>query len=265
MSKPVLSVIIPCYNSGQLPFEAVQSVMTSSHPEMTTVIIVDDGSTDEESIAAVRKLEADGHMVVYQENKGPAAARNAGVRRTETPYLLFLDSDNRVRRDYIYRGVQFLETNPEFGVFYGKPNFVGDTTGRLFTTRSFDLSSLLVNNYIDLCSVVRRAAWDSVGGFDENRILIGQEDWELWIRLGGHGWKFHFHDELSFDYLIRPDSLSTKVNRDEIASYIFSRNADIVRKCYLDIHKQFRFYRYDRKHPLRSFLKYVYLNLKRQA
>lgn len=265
MNKPVLSVIIPCFNSGRLPLEAVESVMASAHPEMATVIIVDDGSTDEESIAVVRKLEEDGHTVLYQENRGPAAARNAGVRRAQTPYLLFLDSDNRVREDYIHQGVHFLEIHPDVGVFYGRPNFVGDTTGRLFPTRPFDLSSLLVNNYIDLCAVVRKAAWESVGGFDENRLLIGQEDWELWIRLGGHGWKFHFHDEVSFDYRIRPDSLSTKVNRDEIASYIFSRNAKIVRKCYLEIHKQFRFYKYDRKHPLRSFFKYLYLNLKRKA
>jgi len=263
MNIPVLSVIIPCFNTGSFLYEAVESVLASSKPELLTIIIVDDGSTDSETLAVVRQLENEGHMVLRQENKGPAAARNFGVRHAQTPYLLFLDSDNKVRKDYVLDGVNFLEGHPDVAVFYGKPHFIGDTTDRLFPTRAFDLPSLLVNNYIDLCAVVRKAAWESVGGFDENRLLIGQEDWEFWIRLGGHGWGFHFDDKLSFDYRIRPGSLSTKVRRDEMANYIFERNASVIRKCYLEIHKHYRFYQYDKRHPLRSFVKFTYLNLKR--
>jgi glycosyltransferase involved in cell wall biosynthesis len=263
MTKPVLSVIIPCFNTGPYLREAVESVVASAGSDDYTIIIVDDGSTEDQTLQLLHKLGQEGHCVLHQENKGPAAARNTGVRHSQTPYLLFLDSDNKVGREYIREGVEVLEKKPEVAVFYGRPKFIGDTTNRVFPTRPFDLPSLLINNYIDHCAVVRKAAWESVGGFDENRLLIGQEDWEFWIRLGGHGWGFHFNDKISFDYRIRPGSLSTLVQKDEAAAYIFARNASIVRKCYLEIHKQFRFYQYDKRHPLRSFVKFVFFNIRR--
>jgi glycosyltransferase involved in cell wall biosynthesis len=260
MNKPLLSVIIPCFNSGLYLREAVESV--GKNADLLTIIIINDGSTDEATLSLLHQLQGEGYRIVHQENKGPGAARNAGVRASDTPYLFFLDSDNMVRNGYIEEGIKLLESHREVGVFYGRPNFLGATTDRLFPTKPFDLPSLLVNNYIDLCALVRRTAWESVEGFDENRLLIGQEDWDFWIRLGGHGWGFHFCDKVLFDYRVRPDSLSSQVRKHEIAQYVFAKNAAIVRKCYLEIHKQYRFYQYDKRHPVRSFVKFFYLKLR---
>jgi len=88
---PALSVIVPCYNMGRFLPEAVESVLAQGHPELQ-IIVVDDGSTDD-TAACVRALP---HPVEYirQDNRGPAAARNRGIRAARHDVLGFIDADD---------------------------------------------------------------------------------------------------------------------------------------------------------------------------
>src|SRR4051812_30462131 len=102
MSEPVVSIIIPCYNSGKYLPEALDSISAYPDKGMYEVIIINDGSTDELTLSLLNNLQQNGeHIVLHQENKGPAAARNAGVKMAKAPYLLFLDSDNKIESNYI--------------------------------------------------------------------------------------------------------------------------------------------------------------------
>src|SRR5205085_728244 len=85
-SLPAISVIVPCYNMGRFLHEAVESVLAQGHPELQ-IIVVDDGSTDD-TATRVRALP---HPVDYirQDNRGPAAARNRGIRAARHDVLAF--------------------------------------------------------------------------------------------------------------------------------------------------------------------------------
>ncbi len=206
-----VSFIIPCYNSGRYLPEALRSIQAAHNTlqAIFEVVIVNDGSTDPETCTLLEDLTAAGHYtIVHQENRGVAAARNTGVRHATGEYLLFLDADNRIKPAYTDLALPILQAKKDVGVVYSRPQFFGDLDpDRYFKTIPFNIHKLLHNNFIDMCSLVRRTAFDSVNGFDEDRALMGHEDWDLWIRIYFKDWSFAFLDKRLFDYRISAQSL----------------------------------------------------------
>ncbi|QCR22182.1 glycosyltransferase family A protein [Pontibacter sp. SGAir0037] len=262
--KAVISIIIPCYNSGDFLTDAIESVYNQTFTGNYTIIIVDDGSTDGTTHVLLKQLQQQDQKIkiFYQENKGPAAARNRGVRASDSKYLLFLDSDNKLRPEYIYKALKVLEANEEIGVVYGAPNFFGDSTVPRFTPHEFDMYTMHRGNCIDMCAVVRREAWSSVGGFDENRLLIGHEDWDLWIMIGAKGWKFHYIQEVLYDYRVREGSVIVNANQgDKVAKvleYFHVKHKEILLRNFNQLYQKKLFYEQEHKNPFRLFAKYFY-------
>ncbi|MBE7170981.1 MAG: glycosyltransferase family 2 protein [Williamsia sp.] len=261
---PLISVVIPCYNSSQYLPEAVASVQAYSGPHSYEIIIVNDGSTDAATRTLLNKLSKEGCTVLEQENKGPAAARNKGVKWAQAEYILFLDSDNKISTSYIDRGIEVLKKHKEVGVVHGNAAFLGATNGPRFATKEFDLLEIMKSNYIDICSVVRKKAWEEVGGLDENRLLMGHEDWEFWISLYARNWKFHYVDEILFDYRIRENSLWLQKSDDELVKkvvyYVYTKHWNLFMNYHDQLYSYYRYYHNDRSRPFRTFLKYLYYN-----
>jgi cellulose synthase/poly-beta-1,6-N-acetylglucosamine synthase-like glycosyltransferase len=87
-----VSVVIPCFNHGDFLPEAAASVISLKRSDIE-LIVVDDGSTDEQTRREMHKLAAQGTKVLRQENKGLAAARNAGILASHGEYIRPLDAD----------------------------------------------------------------------------------------------------------------------------------------------------------------------------
>jgi GT2 family glycosyltransferase len=261
------SIIIPCFNSGVFLSDAVASAEQAVKGYDTEVVIVDDGSTDAETLNLLEKIrQQSNHIVLHQENGGPAAARNTGVKVSRGKYLLFLDSDNKIRPDFLTTTIPVLEGNPKAGVVYGNANFFGETDKRkTFNSHSFDKYKLIVDNYIDVCSLVRREAFEKMGGFDECRDIIGYEDWEFWIRLSAASWQFIYLPVILFDYRIRINSVISVASKDEnykkVLSYVYSKNASTVLCLFNELYHESLFYKYDKENPTRAFLKYFKKNI----
>ena len=102
-----ISIIIPCYNHGVMLREALASVEKARHPNLFEVIIVDDGSSEPETIRILQEVGEAGYQVVRQPNRGVGVARNAGVRLANGEFILPLDSDNRLRDVYLNEGVYY--------------------------------------------------------------------------------------------------------------------------------------------------------------
>lgn len=266
LPPPLISVVIPCYNSGQFLPDALASVLGYAGPEPYEVIVVDDGSTDELTQEVLRRAAEQGCRVFRQPNAGPAAARNTGIAQARGEFILFLDSDNKIRHDYLTQGVAVLRQYPRVGVVYGRANFFGDDTAPRFTGQPFDSYKLLSYNFIDMCSVIRRRMWEELGGLDENRLIIGHEDWEFWIRAFGAGWQFHYLDQVLFDYRIRHNSLITQAIIPEAAAkmkeYIFHKHTKIYLATYERMFQAYDAYQYDKARPVRSLVKFLYLKYK---
>ncbi len=202
-----VSVIIPCFNHGLYLREAIASV-EQCDSSLYEIIIINDGSTDAYTIQVLRELESRGYNVVNQANQGLGASRNNGIRISRGRYILPLDADNRIRAEYIPKGVKILDEYPGVSVVYGKPAYFGEVeiSPSLQVTK-FSLRKLLNGNFIDACALFRKSAWEECGGYDVHMPFQGVEDWDFWITLAIRGHGFHFIDEILFDYRVRPNSM----------------------------------------------------------
>lgn len=193
-----VSIITPFYNTDEIFLETVHSIVGQSLQNWEW-IIVDDGSTDLESIKRLETVSAQDQRikVIRQENAGPGAARNTGVNASCGRYLMLIDSDDMLEPTYLEKCVWFLESNSEFSfcnsysVVFGEQCFLhaaGFETGKKH----------VVANTGPPISVVRRAAYLEAGGFDES-IRFGHEDWDFWLAMANSGhWGYTLKEYLQW-------------------------------------------------------------------
>ncbi|MCL2597700.1 MAG: glycosyltransferase [Paludibacter sp.] len=240
MNQIDISIITPCYNSGEYLPEAIESVRTYNGKYNYEIVLIDDGSTDEFTLNVLKNYQNSPDIVVIRQvNSGAATARNAACRIAKGEFLLFLDSDNKIFLEYIDLGIEFLSKNPDFGVFYGKPKFFGDGSRDSYEVSKFDIDKLLTGNYIDVCAVVRKEAWISVGGFDSN--FRNFEDYDLWLSLAEKGWKFHFLDKELYQYrIVKTSKLGSgkQIFFNETARQIRTKHYDLWLSRFIEMKHQ---------------------------
>src|SRR5580658_5195808 len=117
--EPLVSVVIPCYNSARYLGETIESVLAQTYARVE-VIVVDDGSTD----ATPKIAQSYPVQYVYQANRGISAARNTGVIHSRGKYVQFLDHDDRLLPTAIEVGVKFLEERPECAMAIGEHRYI---------------------------------------------------------------------------------------------------------------------------------------------
>jgi glycosyltransferase involved in cell wall biosynthesis len=183
--EPLLSIVTPYYNLGSVFQETILSVerMSFTHWEW---LIVDDGSTLEESVKQLADLEQREKRVrvLRQDNKGPAAARNYATEHARGKYLLLLDADDMVEPTFVERALWFLETQPEFA-FCGSWSVSFGESNYLWTHGFEQAARFLERNWVHISAVIRVSAHQACGGFDTN--LERHEDWDYWLRLASVG------------------------------------------------------------------------------
>ncbi|HEY9169352.1 MAG TPA: glycosyltransferase [Lutibacter sp.] len=221
---PKISVIIPCYNMGSYVSDAIKSVLSYPKQADVEIIIINDGSNDNGYTKDV--LDSYKHeklRVIHQDNKGLSNARNTGILIAKGDYIIPLDADNKIYHEYITQGICILNSNPNIAVVYGDNRQFG-LKNRDVIVGDFDISKLLIKNYIDACVVLRKSAWESVNGYDEN-MRMGYEDWDLNLRLFFKGWQFKYVNQVLYDYRVRENSMlvNSNKNRALILDYIFSK------------------------------------------
>src|SRR5437867_11551066 len=102
MTAPVaegkVSIVIPCFNHGAMPREALASLEEVRNENLLDVIIVDDGSSDADTIRILTEVAEARHKVVSQPHGGLGAARNASTRAAKGEVILPLDGATGRRR-----------------------------------------------------------------------------------------------------------------------------------------------------------------------
>ena len=188
-----VSVVIPTYNRAGLIGQAIDSVLAQAYPQVE-IIVADDGSTDDTATA----VAAYGDRVRYLalSHRGlPAATRNAGIRAAHGEFLAFLDSDDLFLPDKLAVQSAALEAQPAAALVYSNGVYfrttpdapVGRVLDGLPTPSGRVFGALLTGNFLAPPVVLmRRAALDSVGLFDESPEFFAVEDFDLWLRLAAH-------------------------------------------------------------------------------
>lgn len=230
-----LSVVIPCYDLGELLVEAVASVERTA-PERCELIVVDDGSQQSRTREVLAVLREGGYHVIDQPNAGLAAARNRGIREARGRYVLPLDADNRLSAGYITAAIRVLDSQPEVGVVYGDRLEFGCGNDRQHVPE-FDLPTLLWSNTIDACAVYRREIWETCGGYDAG--ALAWEDWDFWISAAERGWRFHRLPDVTFEYRVRPNSMLRNAEsegiRRKVREHIYRKHQQIFAKHLAEI------------------------------
>jgi glycosyltransferase involved in cell wall biosynthesis len=181
-----VSAVVPCFNYGRLVVNAVDSLRRQSYPAME-IVVVDDGSTDPATLAALRELEAAGDVrVVRQANQGLPAARNAGAAAATGELLLFLDNDDRLTPEAVALLAAHLHARPDCAYAYPAQRFFGDEE-LVWEPQQYDAWDVLWSNHPTVCALIRRAAFVACSGYDSIAMKAGWEDWELWIAMSGRG------------------------------------------------------------------------------
>ena len=127
MPQPSVSVIIPCYNGHKYLSHTLDSVQRQTVRVME-IIVIDDGSNDEETIAYLDALSEDIRLV-RQINKGLPAARNAGFREANGDYVLPLDCDDWLDPDFIEKGLAEINKDSEASFCFAWLNLEAESKG----------------------------------------------------------------------------------------------------------------------------------------
>ena len=180
-----VSVVIPVHQGERFVGEAIASVRAQTLPA-AELIVVDDRSTDASAEVARQAVAGwPAATVVGQENAGPSAARNAGVALATGDLLTFLDADDRMTPDRLEHQVAHLSANPGLAVVVGC-EWIELDEGIEPPEWLRAIRRGAPNPYI-LSMMVRREAFERVGGFDPGRRLGEEIDWIYRARVAGLG------------------------------------------------------------------------------
>ena len=181
--EPIISVIIPFFNSEKYIEQTVTSVLNQTFPYYE-ILIIDDGSKDEKSLEKLEKIEKlDKRIKVFhKENEGLAATRDFGASKSSSccKYLMFLDDDDLIEPTFLECGYWTLETNKEASWVYS--DSVGFGTQEYVWNKYFDSDKMKKVNELVSSTLVRKSDFELVNGYELREKAVN-EDWNFWLKL----------------------------------------------------------------------------------
>jgi O-antigen ligase len=192
---PRVAVVIPCFNDGATLEETLSSL---DGQEACEVVVVDDGSDDPETLAALDRVRAAGTRVVSQPNRGLSAARMLGVESTAAPYIQPLDADDYLAPGSLAALADLLDADPGLGVVWGDQRTFGELDFIQKRTKELDPWAITYVNRLT-AGLIRREALLEAGGWV---LKVGYEDWDLWMGLAERGWRGRRIDQVTYLYRI---------------------------------------------------------------
>ena len=208
---PKISVIIPTYNRCAWIKHAIDSVLQQTYQNFE-LLIVDDGSTDITKGILAEYGEKISYF--YQSNKGPAAARNLGIKQSKGTYICFLDSDDRWVKSKLETQVNLVTDHPEIKICYTNETWIrkGIQVNQKKIHQKY--SGWIYRRCLPLCIIspssvmIHREVFEKVGNFDEEMTVC--EDYDLWLRIS-HLYPISFINEAKIvKYGGHDDQLSSK-------------------------------------------------------
>jgi glycosyltransferase involved in cell wall biosynthesis len=189
-NEPLVSVIMPAYNSRQYIGAAIDSLLAQTYQHLE-IIVVDDGSSDGTGEFVQAHYGAQVRLLT-QANAGPSVARNQGIAAAQGVYIQFLDADDLLLPEKIERCLAVFAENPALGVVYTTCRFV-DADGHTPLDRPIhglvpgDIFCSMLTNYNHAimlhAALIRRSALLAVGGLPDNPKHRCAEDLDMFLRL----------------------------------------------------------------------------------
>ncbi len=224
MSSHLISVIVPCYNQAQYLDECLQSVLDQTYQNWEC-IIVNDGSPDHTEETALRWTAKDARFkYVKKENGGLSSARNAGIEVARGEWILPLDCDDKIGKQYMKLAEKEFENG--YTVIYCEAEYFGDQIGAI-PLKSYSYSAILHKNMIFCTSFFKKESWENVCGYDV-KLHDGLEDWDFWLSILTPETRVMRLDEVLFYYRIKQVSMLSSIchsKEKKIRDYLCEKHA----------------------------------------
>lgn len=229
----MVSVIIPTLNRAPILKKAIKSVLAQTWQDFE-LIVVDDGSHDD--TADVVAKFANRITYIRQENRGPAAARNLGIKKSRRPFLAFLDSDDWWDKEKLAIQLREMQQDPTYLISHTQEVWYKNGSLLNQKKRHKKFHGYIFDRCLSLCVVsvstamVRRELFEEVGLFDEG--LPCCEDYDFWLRVSAKH-PFHLIDKpLTLKDGGRPDQVSyiyrTGIDKFRIQAILKALTSDIL-------------------------------------
>ena len=230
MSKPLVSVVIPCYNHEDFVQASIQSVINQTY-ENIELIIIDDGSKDG-SIAKIEEMTklCEQRFVNFEfrsrPNKGLSATLNEAIEWCQGEYYSGIASDDVILSHKLKVQVEFLNSHHNVLAVFGGVQHIDENDKIIATSlsksRYYDFKRIIMHKF-DLPAVtqlIRLQALKETGGYDSSIIL---EDWYMWLKLTKHGSIYYMSEIFALyrqhDNNFSKDSEKMKHGRLDVLSF----------------------------------------------
>jgi len=217
LSDPLVSVIMPAYNSADYIGQAIESVLIQNYPKFE-LLIVDDGSTDN-TREVILQYKDERIKYFYKENGGPSSARNHAIKQAKGQYIMPLDADDMMVPNFIISHLKEFEKNPEADLVYSDVLLIDEVGNPIkvmnkpeYQDRRHLIRDLFRRGHpiVPFRLGLRRSVFDKIGLYDETLMIA--EDYDMMRRFVKAGLKAHHLSEVLHIRRMRSDNISRTVN-----------------------------------------------------
>jgi len=181
MSRPLVTVAIPCLNHGRFLDDALTSIFQQEVP--VEVFVLDAGSSDN-TTEVIAKWAS--RLAAWRSapDSGQSAAINEGVKQGSAPYVCWLNADDFFLAGGLAQLVEAIESEPRTSFSFGRCWSVTKNRRPFWPYPTCSFTPAIFANFCTICqpgTIIRRSAWEDVRGLDEK--LHMAMDYDLWWRL----------------------------------------------------------------------------------
>lgn len=225
MNTPLISIVMPVYNTAKYVEAAIESVMAQTFADFELLIIDDAGSDN--SIELCRAYSDPRVRIISQANRGLAGARNTGIRNARGQFVALLDSDDLWEAEKLERHIEHLWQAPDVGISYAASRMIDDDGNFLRIVQRPKLKNVTARDVFlrnpignGSAPVIRREVFDDIAFINEARNELDyfdesfrqSEDIECWCRMAlMTDWRFEGITGAYTRYRINEGGLSANV------------------------------------------------------
>ena len=202
MSRPKISVVIPCYNTEKYLAESLESVMNQTFTNIE-IICLDDGSTDRTPKILKKYAKQDDRIkIITQKNAGVVTARNRAIAAAKSEYIYPFDSDDIITPDCLEKLYGAMINGRGDIITSRVVRFSDHRRGELFLPKPTK-SNMVIHNCLVNAALFRKKDFEEVGGYDL-AFNDGIEDYDLWMNfMFKHNKKVYRVPEILFYYRVK--------------------------------------------------------------
>jgi len=224
--KDLVTVVMPCYNMGNYISQALEGVASQTYINWEVIVVDDCGPSDgfEDIVLDFKERHKKNRvkLIRHQHNRGVCAARNTAIDYAKGAFIAPLDPDDYWMPNHLETAVSYFLADRDLYFYSCFANiFYLENDSRIkqierymeWELRFFPYSLALRNAIPNSSAVLRRAVFEEVGYYDENKDIHQVGDYDLWIRIIKSGLKTNIHNASNIFYRKHPTGATSNMEK----------------------------------------------------